>query len=103
MAMQRRQLLDEALSLSQRMAESGAAGDWQQVIELETRRSALLSDAFDAAAPADEFTVRQIGAILAADKRLMGLGVTARDEAAAELAQMQRGRKVKQAYRDAGV
>lgn len=98
----RQQLLDEAVALSQRMTELGAAGEWQQVIALETQRSALLEQAFADAARADERTARQIHAILDSDKRLMNLGVVARDEAAAEIAQMQRGRKVQQAYRDAG-
>jgi len=103
MVAQRHQLLDQALQLSQRMAELGANGEWQQVIDLESQRSAVLNSAFDVAAKADEATARQIHAILAVDKQLLNLGVVARDEAAAELGQMQRGRKVKQAYRSAGV
>ena len=98
----RQQLLDQALQLSQRMAELGAAGEWQQVIELEPQRSAVLHSAFDVDAKADETTAQQVSAILAVDRRLMNLGVVARDQAAVELGQMQRGRKVKQAYRSAG-
>jgi hypothetical protein len=101
-AQHRHQLLDQALRLSRRMGELGAEGQWQQVIELESTRSALLEQAFARRAPADEVTARQIHAILAADKQLMSLGVEARDEAAAELAQMQRGRKCQQAYRSIG-
>lgn len=103
MTAQRQQLLDQALQLSQQMAELGAAGEWQQVIDLEPRRSALLHSALDVPAKADEATARQITAILAVDKQLMSLGVAARDETAVELGQMQRGRKVNQAYRNAGV
>lgn len=85
------------------MATLAAAGEWRQVIELESQRSVLLNDAFSEARPADEVTARQIRAILASDKQLMGMGVTARDEAAAELAQLQRGRKVNNAYRNASL
>jgi hypothetical protein len=101
-AVLRHQLLDQALQLSQRMNECGTAGDWAQVIELESRRSALLEQAFAESVPADESTARQIHAILSADKHLMSLGVEARNEAAAELASLQRGRKVQQAYHSAG-
>jgi hypothetical protein len=95
----RHQLLEQALQLSRQMGEFGAEGQWQQVIELETARSALLEQAFAQRAPADEPTARQIHAILEADKQLLSLGVVARDEAATELAHMQRGRKGQQAYR----
>ena len=84
------------------MGDLGADGDWRQVIELESQRSALLQQAFAEPAPADESTARQIHAILEADKRLMNLGVIARDEAAAELASLQRGRKGQQAYLSTG-
>ena len=100
--MARQQLLDQAIQLSHDMTERGGQGEWSQVIELEARRSALLTQAFADAVPADEAALRQIHAILEADKQLMSLSVEARDEAADELANMQRGRKVKQAYRNAG-
>lgn len=100
--MSRQQLLNEALIVSQQMTAAAEAGEWQQVITLETERSGLLNQAFAAASPANEQTARQIHAILDCDKRLMSLGVTARDEAAVEISQMQRGQKVKQAYRSAG-
>jgi hypothetical protein len=84
------------------MVDQGSAGDWEQVLELERRRSGLLEQAFTEALPADEPTASRIRAILETDKRLMSLGVEARDEAASELAQLQRGRKGQQAYRSAG-
>lgn len=102
MSVQRHQLLDQALQLSRQMGDCGVEGDWQQVIVLESRRSALLEQAFAEPAPADEPTARQIHAILEADRYLMNLGVEARDGAAAELARMQRGRRGQQAYRNAG-
>ena len=85
------------------MAELGAAGEWQQVIDLESQRSAVLNSAFDLAAKADATTAQQIHAILAVDKQVRRLGAVAREQAAAERGQMQRGRKGKQAYRSAAV
>jgi hypothetical protein len=99
----RQQLLDEAVRLSHDMTVSGSRGEWAEVIELEARRSAILAQAFAEAVPADEATARQINTILEADKRLMNLSVEARDEAAVELANMQRGRKVQRAYSNAGI
>lgn len=84
------------------MTAAAEAGEWANVIALEAKRSGLLTSAFDAASPADETTARQIHAILDCDKRLMGMGVTARDAAAAEIARMQRSNKIKQAYQSAG-
>jgi hypothetical protein len=101
--LKRNQLLVQALQLSRQMGECGAAGQWQRVIELETTRSALLEQAFALRAPADESITQHIHAILEADKYLLSLGVEARDEAATELAHMQRGRKGQQAYRNVGV
>jgi len=101
-ARQRHQLLDQAVELSRQMAELGAGGDWQQVIALEGQRRTLLDQAFSETLPADEITAGQIHAILEADKRLMHVGVEARDEAATELTRIQRGRKVKRAYGRAG-
>jgi hypothetical protein len=98
----RHELLEQALLLSRQMGECGAEGRWQQVIELESARSDLLQQAFARRLPADEPTARQIHALLEADKYLMSLGVEARDAAAAELAQVQRGRKGQQAYRNVG-
>jgi hypothetical protein len=99
---QRHQLLDQALQLSMRMADLGAEGAWAEVVALESQRSELLQQAFEVPGSPDEAMTGKIQAILAADKRLMHFGATARDQVAAELAQMQRGRKVQQAYRDAG-
>jgi hypothetical protein len=103
MAVVRQHLLDQAIELSHDMAALGAEGNWPQVIALEVQRSALLAQAFADDVPADEVTVRQIHSILEADKRLMQQSVEARDEAAAELASMQRGRKVRQAYNNPGI
>lgn len=99
---QRHQLLDQAVQLSIRMGDLGAQGDWAEVVALESQRSDMLQQAFAVPGRADQLTAGKIQAILEADKRLMQLGLQARDEAAAELAQMQRGRKVQRAYRDAG-
>ncbi len=94
--------LDNALILSRRMLEAGSTGDWQTVIALEVDRSGQLDAAFAGAQAADPAFAERIRAILDVDKRLMGLSVTARDQAAAELTQLQRGNKVKQAYQNAG-
>lgn len=98
MGAQRQKFLEQALQLSRLMAQLGASGEWQQVIDLEAQRRVLLENAFRVAAQVDTATTQQIQAILAVDKQLLGLGIVARDETAAELCQLQRGRKVKQAY-----
>lgn len=103
MSAQRSEYLSQAIALSRRMAACGEAGDWQQVIELEAQRSHVLAQAFEVAEAVDVATSAQISEILAVDKQLLQLGVVAQGEAAAELAQMQRGRKVTQAYGNASV
>lgn len=98
----RSELLDQAMALSRQMADQGAEGAWEAVVELERRRSAVLEKAFAGSTPLDDATAQKIRAILEIDKRLMSVGVVARDEAATEIAQLQRGRKGQQAYRNAG-
>lgn len=98
----RGELLDRVLDLSRRMTTAGEAGEWEQVVALEAERSPLLTAAFDRTEAVAPVEAGQIQAILACDKQLMGLTLTARDGAAAELGQLQRGRKGTQAYQSAG-
>lgn len=98
----RHQLLNDALDMSQRMAELGDAGDWDTVIALEPERRGLLEQAFATHAPVDEFVAERVKAILELDKRLMARSIEARDKIAEELGQASKGRKATNAYQSAG-
>jgi hypothetical protein len=102
MTASRHRLLDDALAMSQRMAELGDAGDWPSVIALEPERRQLLEQAFASHAPIDELVAERVQAILDLDWRLMKQTVTARDAMAAELSRATKGRKASSAYRAAG-
>lgn len=97
-AIKRRELLAEALQVTQDMAALGDAGDWDAVVDIEPRRRILLEQAFADKVPADEQTVGRINEILSLDKELMRLGELARGQIAGELGQMQKGRKGTRAY-----
>lgn len=98
----RHQLLNDALGMSQRMAELGDAGEWDAVIALEPERRSLLERAFATHAPVDEIVADRVKAILALDKRLMARSVEARDKIAEELGGASKGRKATSAYKAAG-
>lgn len=98
----RHQLLDDALAMSQRMAQLGDDGDWEAVIELEPQRRELLEQAFATHVPADEFVAQRVRAILDLDKRLMTQSVEARDRVAEELSRTSKGRRATSAYEAAG-
>jgi hypothetical protein len=98
----RHQLLDDALAISQRMAELGDTGDWDAVIELEPQRRTLLEQAFATHAPVDDIIAERVKAILALDKQLMVQSTAARDQVAAEITRASRGRKATSAYQTAG-
>lgn len=98
MQAQRIQLLEQALELSRRMGSLGEEGDWEQVIELEPQRRAVLEQAFATRAPVDESLAQRVHQILELDRRLMDLSLQARDRAAGELGQLNRSRKARNAY-----
>lgn len=102
MATSRHQLLNQALQMTQRMADLGHAGDWSEVIALEPKRRALLEQAFATHAPADEVITRQVQAILDLDKALMSQTIAARDGLAADISRATKGRKAATAYQSAG-
>ncbi len=102
-SIQRNGLLTEALQVTEEMASLGDAGEWSAVVEKEMQRRVLLEQAFAGNhKPADEQMAATINAILALDKQLMRQGQVARDEVAAELGKMKKGRKGAKAYRDMG-
>jgi hypothetical protein len=101
MSLSRHKLLDQALHMSQRMAELGESGQWAEVIELEPRRRDLLERAFATHAPVDDVIAERVKAILDLDKRLMSKTVAARDEVAAEISRASKGRKATSAYQTA--
>jgi len=94
----RHQLLNDALTMSQRMTELGDAGDWDGVVALESQRRQLLEQAFATHAPADEFVTERVRAILDLDKHLMARSVEARDLVAEEIGRTGRGRRAAGAY-----
>lgn len=98
MTASRHQLLDDALAMSQRMAQLGDAGDWDAVIALEPERRELLEQAFATHVPADDFVAKRVRAILDLDKRLMAQSTEARDRIAVELSKTSKGRKAANAY-----
>lgn len=102
MVASRHQLLNDALSISERMAALGDAGDWDAVIALEPERRSLLEKAFATHAPADEVVADRVRAILDLDRQLMAQSVEARDRIAEELGQASKGRKATNAYQSAG-
>jgi len=94
----RHQLLDQALDMSHRMVELGDAGDWDEVVELEPQRRAILEQAFATRAPVDEILANRVRQILQLDKGLMEKSLQIRDEVAVELGHASKGRKVVNAY-----
>jgi hypothetical protein len=95
----RRQLLDQALILTREMADLGDSGDWEAVIDTESRRRRLLEQAFATRAPVDDDLARQVREILDIDQRLLEQSRRARDEVAGLLGQATRGRAAASAYR----
>jgi len=98
----RHQLLDEALALTQRMAQLGDDDDWQAVVELEPQRRQLLQRAFATQRQVDEVMAERVRAILELDKHLMALTVAARDRIAGDITRSSKGRAAANAYRSAG-
>ncbi len=96
------QLLGEALALSHEMLTLSEQGDWVGVIELEPKRREKLNQALSRKAALNESDAGHIRDILALDKTLIQRGIEARAAVAAELGQMQLGKKVSQAYRSVG-
>jgi hypothetical protein len=93
--------LRRAAELSDRLAVAAEAGDWEAATRLEAERRPLIDDAFAAGPPSDaEEAAALIQRILSADRRVASLASHARDEAAAELAALQKGRRMNKAYRD---
>lgn len=84
--------------MSRRMAELGDAGDWDAVIALEPQRRGLLEQAFATHAPVDEVVVDRVTTILDLDRQLMTMSMAARDQVAAEITRVNRGRKATSAY-----
>lgn len=93
------QWLDKATALTRRMTELGAAGQWDEVAEVEAQRQACLTQAFDKRLLLNERLERQIREIHDMDQELLVLSKRARDALGAELTDLQRGRKVRKAYR----
>jgi hypothetical protein len=102
MAASRHQLLDDALVISRGMADLAEQGEWQAVVELESKRRELLEQAFATHLPADEFVSERVRAILDLDKQLMERSLSAREQIAAELSASSKGRKAATAYQAAG-
>lgn len=100
--MNRHQLLDEAVAMSQRMAALGDAGEWDEVVELEPKRREILQEAFATKDPIDETLARRVREILDLDKSLIEKSLEARDSIASELGQTSKGRKVVHAYHAVG-
>jgi len=95
--------LRRAAELSDRLAVAADGGEWEAAARLEAERRPLIDDAFAAGPPADaEEAAALIQRILAADQRVAALASRARDEAAAELAALQKGKRMNKAYRDTG-
>lgn len=93
--------LRRAAELSDRLVVAADGGDWDTAVRLEAERRPLIDAAFGEGAPADaDQAAALIQRILAADQRVAELASQARDEAAAELAALQKGRRMNKAYRD---
>lgn len=91
-------LLDQALDLSRQMMALGQDDSWAGVVELEPRRRDLLQEAFADSKATDEFVASRIQEILLLDKELIALSERAKREAAEELGQIQKARKIAKAY-----
>jgi len=96
-------LCDRMVALSDAMYAAAEADDWDRVVQLERERREVISAAFAAVPPVAEAAVvaAAVERVLARDREVLARARARRDQAAAALGGMARGRRADQAYRAA--
>lgn len=86
--------------MSVEMLELAQAGGWEQVIEWEEKRRALLEELFQQPPPADLAPLLEeaVRAVLASDAKLMELARTEMDKLGNYLKSFGQGRRARHAY-----
>lgn len=85
-------LCEQVLSMNEHMEELAAAGEWQQVASLVTKRNAMLQEIDD--------SVREESLVAArrSTDRIKRMAEDAQNQVAEKIAQLHRGRKATQIY-----
>ncbi len=95
--------MDGILALSRRMLECAEHGDWDAVTAHERERRERMERYFAAPAPARAGGLAEaIREIVAIDQRIIALGQVRRDEIAASLRTLEKGRRGTETYRRGG-
>ena len=92
--------LVEIIDLTTSMLEAASSDDWQRVIDFESKRRPLLANLFPAPSSPSAAALMAdcIEQILQADARIIELGKRSRQDLAAELGSINRGRSAQEAY-----
>lgn len=98
--MNRTDLWQKVLSMSDSMLTSAKAGEWDSVISLETARRNLIQDFFAIKATFEEaqWVASGVRKIMDVDKEIMCLGKNDMRLIASELDSLQRGKQASNAY-----
>ncbi|VAX06245.1 hypothetical protein MNBD_GAMMA26-985 [hydrothermal vent metagenome] len=95
------QQLEGVLDQSKKICNLAVAGEWQEVeaLEIKRRKSIEACLSVDSVFGDPEKAMRLIQEVMELDKKVMGLGINARDELGGALREFQRGRQAVKAYR----
>ncbi len=92
-------LLGDALLLTQKMLELAEKDEWEGVMELEKKQSALLRDCFQQEPPLDRSASAEvIQEILALHEKIFEVASHFRSHIKKELSTMKKGRNANRAY-----
>jgi len=94
-------ITEELLTLSRTMLTSATAQEWEQVRDIDARRSLLLAgyNAADELHLGRDYVETSLREMLAINQSVLALSLKMRDEITGSLGALQRGVKANQAYR----
>lgn len=100
-ARERERIAQRLLTLTEEMVHLGQQGDWAAFAQREDERQTLSGELFATPVPREAAAVVAdcIRRVLDLDQRLFQLAESHRDEAAAAMKDLQKGRLAKDAYR----
>lgn len=94
-------ITEELLTLSRAMLAAATMAEWEQVRDIDAKRSQLLAgyNAADELHLGRDYVERSLKEMLAINQSVLALGLKLRDEITGDLGALQRGLKANQAYR----
>ena len=96
--------LEQLLTQTQRMHDLAINGEWERVDELECERKTLVDRYFSSEAAFDDpqIAAHYVQEIIELNKKVITMGLEARDTLSNALGNFQRGRQAAQAYQKIG-